>query len=381
MSIWKLPHGISDLSISGSDKFANIRGNLLNLYKTFGYRFVYPPIVEYEKSLFTSEENSITDFKTIDPNDGKLLVIRSDITPQIARLDAKYSTVNDISRYCYVSGILKTISDDFYSSRNPIQTGVELYGSTNGKADLEVIEIMLNSLELLGFDNNILLNIGNIAIFNTLIAKLSLTNDEVGQIKDIFIRKSKTELFAFIDNYKDNNNLTDAKIIDDVIYLFNLAGDVSILTAAKNYYKHINSIVKIIDKIIILAQKLATKKITLYFDLADLRAQPYYTGLLFSCFNKNHHKAIAQGGRYDNLSAKFDISRAAVGFSLDLKYIIDNNNQVSDYSQLFAPNIVDEDLAIFIAKLRNDGITVVNNIDGKENNSFIKVNNKWQIKE
>ncbi len=374
MTTWKLPHGISDLSIINSNKLVKIRQQLLDLYLSFGYKFVYPPIVEYEKSLFALEENTSCAFKTIDPYDAKLLVIHSDITPQIARLDAKYNSNNNIARYCYISSILKTIPDDFYSTRNPIQLGVEIYGSNSYKADLEIINLALKSLQLLGFNDKLLLNIGNVEIFNILLARLKLTKEESQSVSSIFKRKSSADLAEFFKTHKNNNN------IDDLVYLLSLDGGLSVLSAAKKYYQHIPSIVDIIDKLKIIHNLLSSKNVDIYFDLSELKPHSYYTGLIFSFFNEQFPKSLAQGGRYNNLASRFLVSRPATGFSMDLKYLISNNKQEIIDKILYAPSIVDDKLAEFIDKLRAKGMIVINNIDDKQDNSFIKIKNKWQIK-
>jgi ATP phosphoribosyltransferase regulatory subunit len=74
-----------------------------------------------------------------------MLGVHADITPQIARIDAKQGS-DKISKYCYVNAILQTKADDFYTSRSPIQAGAELYGSNSIDADIEVIVLMLESL-------------------------------------------------------------------------------------------------------------------------------------------------------------------------------------------------------------------------------------------
>jgi histidyl-tRNA synthetase len=80
-----------------------------------------------------------------------MLGVHADITPQIARIDAKQGS-DKISKYCYVNAILQTKADDFYTSRSPIQAGAELYGSNSIDADIEVIVLMLESLKLLAIE-------------------------------------------------------------------------------------------------------------------------------------------------------------------------------------------------------------------------------------
>ena len=109
----------------------------------------------------------------LDSASTRMLGVHSDITPQIARIDSKHAAPNSISRYCYINAILQTKADDFYASRSPIQAGAELYGHKGIDADIEVIVLMLSSLELLNI-KNITLSLGNTAIFNALCASANL---------------------------------------------------------------------------------------------------------------------------------------------------------------------------------------------------------------
>ena len=56
-------------------------------------------------------------------------------------------STDEVEKYCYVNSIVQTQVDDFYASRSPIQVGAELYGDNSYKADIEIIDLMLKSLE------------------------------------------------------------------------------------------------------------------------------------------------------------------------------------------------------------------------------------------
>ncbi|HIG89142.1 MAG TPA: ATP phosphoribosyltransferase regulatory subunit, partial [Candidatus Thioglobus sp.] len=262
--------------------------------------------------LLTSDSVDQKTFKFLDSVSGKMLGVHADITPQIARIDAKSGSEN-IAKYCYINAILQTKADDFYASRSPIQAGAELYGSEDVSADIEVIELMLDSLKLLSI-NSIVLSLGNVAIFNAMIEQESLSNEQISQLKQIFVRRSTPDLNVFLNN----NALRSA---DQFSQLMKLEGDASILDEALEVFKDLPKAKSAVEDLIKINNQLDIANIKVIVDLAELRAYEYHTGVVFSAYNENYSKALAQGGRYNGLSESFGQSRAATGFSFDLKFL------------------------------------------------------------
>jgi len=313
MSTWQLPEGIDELTGTEALAFESVRRQLLDLYTEKGFGLVIPPMVEYiESLLLTSDSVDEKTFKFLDAASGKMLGVHADITPQIARIDAKRGS-DQVEKYCYVNTILQTKADDFYASRSPIQAGAELYGSAKISADVEVIELMLESLNLLSIDS-IVLSLGNVAIFNNLIEQENLTNDQVNNLRQIFARRSTPDLTEFLNKTTLNNSNKFSE-------LMKLEGEVDILDKALEVFNDLPSAKSAIEDLIKISDQLKTDNVKVVIDLAELKAYEYHTGVVFSAYNEHYSKAIAQGGRYNGLSASFGQSRAATGFSFDLKFL------------------------------------------------------------
>ena len=313
MSTWQLPEGIDELTGDRALAFESVRRALLDLYADKGFGLVIPPMVEYVDSLLlTSDSVDEKTFKFLDPVSGKMLGVHADITPQIARIDAKKAS-NKVEKYCYVNAILQTKADDFYASRSPIQAGAELYGSDDISADVEAIELMLESLKLLSIDP-IVLSLGNVAIFNALIEREDLTGEQVSILRQIFARRSAPDLDVFLSN----NNLSSA---DKFIALMKLEGGANVLDGAQKIFADLPKAKSAIQDLIKINTQLNAVGVEVMFDLAELKAYEYHTGVVFSAYNENYSKALAQGGRYNGLSASFGQARAATGFSFDLKFL------------------------------------------------------------
>ena len=313
MNTWQLPEGIDELTGDRALAFERVRRQLIDLYAEKGFGLVIPPMVEHiESLLLTSDSVNKKTFKFLDPNSGKMLGVHADITPQIARIDAKQGN-DKVAKYCYVNAILQTKADDFYTSRSPIQAGAELYGSNSVDADVEVIVLMLESLKLLSIEP-IVLSLGNVAVFDALIAEEALNDEQILALRQIFVKRSAPDLAVFLSNnaLKNTNKFS---------VLMKLEGDTSVLDEALTIFKDISKAKAAIQDLVEINAQLSAVGVEIVIDLGELKAYEYHTGIVFSAYNKNYSKALAQGGRYNGLSASFGHPRAATGFSFDLKFL------------------------------------------------------------
>jgi len=375
MSNWQLPEGIDELTGEQAVTFESIRRRLLDLYQSWGYELVVPPMVEYIESLIlTSNSVDQKTFKFLDSKSGRMLGVHSDITPQIARIDSKRSKPDKTDRYCYINAILKTKADDFYASRSPIQAGAELYGYKGIEADIEVIELMLASLSILN-TLGLTLSLGNTAIFNALCEATELDKQDIATLRDIFKRKSIPDLDTFL---KDNA----IKEADKFSALISLDGDYQVLDRALKVFADFPKVVEAINDLIKLNKVFNGNEVNLIFDLGEVKAYEYHNGVVFAAYHPSYSKALAQGGRYNGLSQSLGVSRDATGFSFDLKFLIQNQKSNSIKSKvLSAPTSDDPNLKAFIKDLRLQGFIVSQDFTNSNNLDVKKVGGKWALKE
>jgi len=375
MSNWQLPEGIDELTGDQAYAFENSRRNLLDLYQSWGYEIVVPPMIEYADNLVLNSK-SIDDktFKFLDSASARMLGVHSDITPQVARIDSKRANPGDINRYCYINAILQTKADDFYASRSPIQAGVELYGFKGIDADIEVIVLMLSSLKLLEISTPTL-SLGNTAIFNALCESASLKDTDKSQLRDIFRRKSIPDL----DNFLSQNKIKEGNKFKSLIAL---DGDEKILDDALEIFKDMPSILEAINDLKKLNDFFKDYDTELMFDLGEVKAYEYHDGIVFAAYSEKYSKAIAQGGRYDGLSQSFDSSREATGFSFDLKFLIHQQRiELKNKKVLNAPNIDNPDFIELVNELRAEGHIIRTDLKDANDGDFVNVNGKWKLKE
>ena len=375
MNKWQLPEGIDELAGSQAVSFEVIRRRLLDLYQSWGYELVIPPMVEYVESLIlTSDSVDQKTFKFLDPCSGRMLGVHADITPQIARIDSKRSEVGSVDRYCYINAILQTRADDFYASRSPIQAGAELYGFKGIEADIEVIEMMISSLSILDIEN-LTLSLGNTSIFSALTQAAELDVEITATLRDIFKRKSIPDLAVFLEQ----NTIVEGERFKA---LMSLEGGVDVLDSAKQLFADLPQALEAIDSLTKLNEAFADRDVDLMFDLGEVKAYEYHNGVVFAAYHTDFSKALAQGGRYNGLSQSFGVARDATGFSLDLKFLIQQQSD-SKFSPktLLAPNTNDASLKAFVKELRSNGVVVKQDIENSNNASIVKSGNGWIIKD
>src|SRR3989337_2207299 len=137
---WLLPEGIDEILPPQAARLEDLCRRIIDLYKGWGYQLVMPPLIEFLESLLTGtgEDLDLQVFKLTDQLSGRLMGIRADTTPQVARIDANILKRNGPTRLCYLGSVLHTRPDGTGGSRSPLQVGAELYGHTGVASDAEV---------------------------------------------------------------------------------------------------------------------------------------------------------------------------------------------------------------------------------------------------
>jgi len=375
MSNWQLPEGIDELTGDQAITFEQSRRDLLDLYQSWGYEVVVPPMIEFSETLvLNSQSIDEKTFKFLDSISGKMLGVHSDITPQIARIDSKRSKSERVDRYCYINAILQTKADDFYASRSPIQAGAELYGFNGIEADIEVITLMIESLALLGLDG-VTLSLGNTSIFNALCDSANLDAKDASKLRDIFRRKSIPDLNSFLENNQIQED-------DKFKALISLDGSETVLDKAVSVFKDIPLALSAIGDLRKLYFFFKDHNINLMFDLGEVKAYEYHDGVVFAAYHDSFSKALAQGGRYSGLTKSFGSFRDATGFSFDLKFLVQQQLKIVNKQKiLVAPHSNDSKLTLLINELRSNGHNIKVDLTGLADVDFENINDEWRLKE
>jgi ATP phosphoribosyltransferase regulatory subunit len=167
---WLLPEGIEELLPPQAQQLETLRRALLDLFNRWGYELVIPPLVEYLDSLLIGNGNDldIQTFKLTDQLNGRLMGVRADITPQVARIDAHRMSERDGPvRLCYQGTVLHTRGDGLGGSRSFTQIGAELFGHASVDGDAEMVCLMLEKLDI-ACKNQVNFDLGHVGILRAL---------------------------------------------------------------------------------------------------------------------------------------------------------------------------------------------------------------------
>jgi len=329
---WLLPDGVDELLPPEAWAVEQMRRSMLDAYSRYGYELVSPPLIEYIESLLTGTGNDLDlqTFKVTDQLTGRMMGVRADITPQVARIDTHLLKSKGISRVCYFDTVLHTRPAHTLTNRSPLQIGCELFGEAGPSGDIEIISLMLNTLELAGV-KQIHIDLAHVGIYRGLIESTEMSNELESQLFDALSRKSLPDLDALAvaaDNGNTNASSKDAVVIRLVRDIANLSGGIEALDQIRAKVEKLDSllpsVISAIDELQAITIQIQKRfsNIHIGFDFCELRGYNYHTGILFSAFSTSYGHALAKGGRYNDIGKEFGESRPATGFSADLKSLV-----------------------------------------------------------
>ena len=387
---WLLPEGIDELLPEQAARLEALRRRLLDQFGSWGYELVITPFIEYLDSLLTGAGKDLEHqtFKMTDQISGRLLGIRADITPQAARIDAHQLCRDEPNRLCYIGSVFRTRGDGFSATRSPLQIGAELYGHAGVESDLEILCLMMATLDMAGVEN-VFLDLGHVGIFQGLARQAGLDADQESALFAALQRKAVPEIRALVESFS-----LDAVMGRMFIDLAGLNGKAHVLAQAREKLADAsNEVAAAIDYLEQAGQRLQAclPDLPVHYDLAELRGYRYQTGLVFAAFVPGSGKEIARGGRYDHVGGKFGRSRPATGFSADLKTLMRFGKAAAPERQqrIFAPAGGDAALEEKIAELRSQGRVVIRHLPGQEGDAaamgcdavLVREDGRWQVKD
>ena len=363
---WVLPEGIEEVLPPQAQRLELMRRALLDLYHSWGYDLVIPPLIEYLESLLieTANDLDLQTFKLTDQLNGRMMGVRADMTPQVARIDAHLLKRQTPTRLCYLGSVLHTRPDGFAGSRSPMQVGAELYGHAGMESDVEIIELMMATLRQCGIPN-IYLDLGHVGIYRGLARQAGLNPQQEVDLFDALQRKAKPEIMAMLTQWSLDNKASAM-----LLALVDLNGGEEVFARAlaqlKDAAPDVLAAVQALQKIAAVLRE-RVSNLDLHYDLAELRGYHYHTGPVFAAFVPGQGQAIAQGGRYDGIGKVFGNARPATGFSSDLRTLLAfSPPQAPTGTGIFAPCDEAPALRQMIMKLRAQGERVVMALPGQQ---------------
>lgn len=358
MPTWLLPENIADVLPSEARKLEELRRVLLDRFRSYGYEMVMPPLLEYLESLLTGSGSDLAlrTFKLVDQLSGHTLGLRADITPQVSRIDAHLLNRQGVTRLCYAGHVLHTRPRGLHATREQIQIGAEIYGHAGLEADVEIQQLMLDSLRLAGL-GPVRLDLCHAGV----LAALLVADERAATLGSALYAALAGKDVPRLDEL--TRELAEP-VRDALLALPMLYGDASVIDEARAQLPAWPALTRALDELAFLAAQLGDAHVTI--DLADLRGYAYHSGVMFCAYVDGVPNAVARGGRYDHVGHAYGRARAATGFSLDLREVARISPRHARSSAILAPWNHDAALRATVAALRDSGETVIQALPGHE---------------
>jgi len=361
MRRWLLPEYIEDILPAEAQRIEGLRRRILDLFRAHGYELVMPPLLEYLESLLTGtgHDLDLKTFKLVDQLSGRMLGVRADITPQVARIDAHLLNRAGIARLCYAGSVLQALPSGMMRTREPLQIGAELYGHAGVESDVEIQALMLSTLRVAGVEE-LYVDLGHVGVFRSLMTRFQVAPElelelfQVLQSKDV---PTLRELVAGLDD----------ELRGALLLLPELYGGPQVLDTARKSLPDFSEIALALDQMDTIARDLQGVAEVHCFDLAELRGYHYHSGIVFAAYARGRPNAIALGGRYDEVGKAFGRARPATGFTTDLRELAALVTPPPPVAAILAPyRPGDAGLRATIEDLRGKGQIVIIDLPGHE---------------
>ncbi len=336
-------------------------------------------MLEYLESLLTGtgHDLDLRTFKLVDQLSGRMMGLRADITPQVARIDARLLDRKGVTRLCYAGSVLLTRPRGLDSTREPLQIGAEIYGHAGIESDLEIQTLLVEALAACGV-SGARLDIGHVAVFRAICRHGGVGPELESELYEVLSAKDLPALRTVTGRLPGATRKA-------LLALPELYGDGAMLERARRTLPRYSEIVAALRNLKVLTRNGA---IPVSVDLADLRGYRYHSGVVFAAYAPGVANAVALGGRYDEVGKAFGRARPATGFSMDLRDLECAAPKAAAGAAIRAPHSSDPGLAAAIGKLRSAGEAVAVELPGHAaaharpdcDRELVKRGGKWLVR-
>jgi len=383
MSNWLLPESLADILPAEARRIEELRRDLLDLYRTYGFELVAPPLVEYLESLqaVSGTDLNLRTSKVVDQISGRTMGVRADMTPQVARIDAHLLNREGVTRLCYCGSVLHARPAGLLSDRELLQIGAEIFGHAGIESDLEVVQLALESVGRAGVRHPRLdLNYPDLGRF--LIERDPILKTRVAEVCELLNAKDVSGLRAL---GRESGCLPETTRY--LLALTSLYGDGSVLERARSVLPDEPEVREALGSLRNFIDALPGHEITV--DLADIGSgYAYHSGLIFSVYAEGWHDALVKGGRFDGIGRMYGRARPATGLSLDLRKLSAGLAPAQAARAVRAPWGNDAALIAAVKQLRQNGEIVIQMLPGQELNldefvidrELVSSDGQWQVR-
>ncbi len=193
-----LPAGLRDVLPPEAQHEAGVVARLLATVAAHGYERVEPPVIEFEDSLLGGAGADLARdcFRLMDPISQRMLALRADMTPQIARIaTTRLRNAPRPLRLSYAGDVLRVRGAQLRPERQFAQIGIELIGAPQAAADAEVVRLAVEALAAVGVAS-LSIDLCSPTLVPAVCAGLGIGGEEEAALRPALDRKNAAEVAA-----------------------------------------------------------------------------------------------------------------------------------------------------------------------------------------
>ncbi len=312
----QLPRGARNYLPGEAWRKRHVESQLLGIFARWGYREIVTPSFEFFDVLSLGTDAGLQEhmFKFVDRQTGRLLALRADITPQIARVMAtRLREEPKPVRLGYVASVFRDDSSPLARYRELHQAGVELLGLEKPEAEVEIIAMTIEGLRALGL-HRFQIDLGHPDFVRGLAEEARADVDQQRALRRALSRKDSATLARLVDELAAPPSVCEALLaLPGLVGHEEAVERAAALACGERSTRAVHNLSEVYRLLAIYGLADAV-----LFDLGEVRGFDYYSGLHFEAYVAGFGTSVAGGGRYDQMLGRFGFDCPAVGFAFDV---------------------------------------------------------------
>ncbi|MDT7043540.1 ATP phosphoribosyltransferase regulatory subunit [Candidatus Nitronereus thalassa] len=334
-----IPMGMATLLPDAAQRVRHLEAMIFEGFGRWGYREIIPPTFEYLDVLSTGlpAETLEKCYKFADWTTGRILVLRPDVTAQIARIVAMGMAGQGLPlRLSYRTTVFRYEPEHAGREREVFQLGVELIGVDQASMDAEILTLLVESLKTLGV-SDFKVSLGHVGFYQGLLAKSGMSPQGQKQAEIAAAHKDIPNLERILKWEKVPSTLSKAILEAPGRY-----GREEVLEWGRRVAGRDLRLVKPIERLTQVYRLLEGTGIQehLLLDLGEFRGFDYYDGIVFDVFSGKVGCELGGGGRYNHLIGRFGRELPSTGFALDIDRVFHALDHVSSEQILSSSSVL-----------------------------------------
>ena len=312
-----IPIGMTTLLPDAAERVRQLEQALFEEFTRWGYREIIPPTFEYLDVLSAGLPADILEkcYKVADWTTGRILVLRPDVTAQIAKIVAMGMAGRQLPlRLSYRSTVFRYEPEHAGREREVFQLGVELIGADDASMDAEILILLIESLKAAGL-SHFKISLGHVGFYQALLAQSGLSEQGRKQAELAAAHKDLPKLERILKTER-----VPSKQARPILEAPGRYGREEMLQWGRTVAGRNTRLLAPIERLsrVYTLLDAAGVKEHLLLDLGEFRGFDYYDGVVFDVFSDNVGCELGGGGRYNHLIGQFGQDLPSTGFALDL---------------------------------------------------------------